>query len=376
MLVFPMKVNAYDASERRFVGGLMEKKDGKICFRKASDVPYDTEFYLAPGFIDMHVHLFDGYGIFGMHSGLFGHCWGVHVQSDAGSCGFDNIDGFYRYIMPTYRDVIIPKLWIHVNRFGLPSNHESIDFTTLRPELCARVCREHAEDVVGVKVRLNCDIPEKDCLVPLDKALEAAELAGLPLMVHISQGPPNCCDILPRLRKGDVVTHIFNGKKGSPWKEDGSPSDELLAAAERGVLFDVAHGYSSFNFKTCKGAFAHGFKDVSVSTDMHKRCFQGVPFTLTEVMTKVHACGLSFEETVRGVTSKPASMLRMDGWADFDKLCEHGTVFSYRENSEKKTFVDAFGNSEVPEKVFRAEAVIIRGEAEECRDVPPVVDLG
>lgn len=373
---FPIKVNAYDAQNRKFVGGVLQNIEDKIEFCKESDGPYDTDVYLAPGFIDMHVHLYDGYGIFGMHASQFSHNWGVHVLSDAGSCGFDNIDGFYRYIMPSYKDVVIPKLWIHINRFGLPSNHESIDFTTLVPQLAARTAMEHKEDVVGIKVRLNCDIPEKDCLVPLDRALEAAELAGLPLMVHISQGPPNGKDILPRLRKGDIVTHIFNGKTGSPWTEEGAPIDELWDAAERGVLFDVGHGYSSFNFETCKKAFAHGFKDVSISTDMHKKCFLGVPFTLTDVMSKVHACGLTLEETVRGVTSKPAGMLRLDGWADFDKLCEHGTIFTYRDNTEKHKFVDAFGNCEIPEKVFRAQAVLIDGRCEPCNDVPPEVDLG
>lgn len=372
---FPLKVNAYDAANRRFVGGVLKDEGGKIQFTAESDSPYETDTYLAPGFIDMHVHLFDGYGIFGMDATQFGHNWGVHVLSDAGSCGFDNIDGFYKYIMPVYRGRLIPKLWIHVNRFGLPSNHESIDFTTLEPKLAAKTALEHKEDVVGIKVRLNCDIPEKDCLVPLDRALEAAELAGLPLMVHVSQGPPDGKDILPRLRKGDIVTHIFNGKKGSPWKADGSPSDELLDAVERGVLFDVAHGYSSFNFQTCKAAVAHGFKDVSISTDMHKKCFLGVPFTLTDVMSKVHACGLSLEEVVWGVTSKPADMLGIQGWADFDKLCEHGTIFTYRDNADKHEFVDAFGNREIPDKVFRAQAVLLNGQCEMCNDVPPVVKI-
>ena len=136
-----LRVNAYEAANRRFVGGRLHT-GGQAYFEKLSDEPFDdTELFLSPGFIDMHVHLFDGYGIFGMHASLFGHRWGVHAMSDAGSCGFDNIDGFYKYIMPTYRGVTKPKLWIHVNRFGLPSNHESIDFSTLRPELAARAAR-------------------------------------------------------------------------------------------------------------------------------------------------------------------------------------------------------------------------------------------
>lgn len=361
----PVQINAYDAERRRFVGGVLKREGEGAVFCQESDQPYETDLYISPGFVDMHVHLYDGYGLFGMHASEFGHRWGVHMMSDCGSCGIDNFEGFCKYVLPTYDGVIIPKLWLHVCRFGLPSNHESIDFSMLVPKETAQLAKEHPELVVGIKVRLNCDIPEKDCLVPLDKALEAAELAELPLMVHISKGPPNCKDILPRLRKGDIVTHIFNGKPGSPWTEDGAPTKELLDAQERGVLFDVAHGFSSFNFNTCRAAVAHGFSDVSVSTDMHKRCFLGPPFTFADVMTKVHACGVPLEQIVYGVTRKPAEMLGVYDWATMENMKRHATVFSYQDNVEKKTFFDAFGNSAVPEKLFVPRAIVTNGKWEE-----------
>ncbi|PWM21379.1 MAG: amidohydrolase/deacetylase family metallohydrolase [Oscillospiraceae bacterium] len=358
---FPQKVNAYDPQNRRFIGGVLTQEEGRVVFCQQQDHPADTDLYIAPGFVDMHVHLFDGYGIFGMHASKFGHAWGVHVMSDAGSCGIDNIDAFCRYVLPTYQGIIIPKLWMNVCRFGLPSNHECIDFSMLAPQETASTALQYPGLVVGIKVRLNCDIPEKDCLVPLERALEAAELANMPLMVHISQGPPAGRDILPRLRKGDVVTHIFNGKPGSPWTEDGAPIPELLDAQERGVLFDVAHGYSSFNFQTCTRAIAHGFTDVSVSTDMHKRCLLGKPFTFTDVMTKVHACGLSLEKILYGVTRKPAEMLGMYDWATLENMKENATIFSYADNTAGREFFDAFGNSAIPEKVFTPKAVIVNG---------------
>ena len=358
-------VNAYDAQKRCFVGGMLKEENGHVFFSQESEKPYDTDLYISPGFVDMHVHLFDGYGIFGMHASKFGHPWGVHMMSDAGSCGIENIEAFCKYILPTYQGVTIPKLWMNICRFGLPSNHECIDFSMLAPEETAEAARKYPGLVVGIKVRLNCDIPEEDCLVPLEKALQAAELAEMPLMVHISKGPPNGKDILPRLRKGDIVTHIFNGKPGSPWTEDGAPSPELIDAQKRGVLFDIGHGYSSFNFKTCTAAVAHGFSDVSISTDMHKRCLLGPAFTFADVMSKANACGIPFEQVLYGATRKPAEMLGVYDWATMENMQKHATIFSYTDNADGKVFYDAFGNSAVPEKIFTPKAIITDGRWEE-----------
>lgn len=358
------KINAYDAQKRCFLGGVLKESGGQVAFVQESDRPYDVPLYIAPGFVDMHVHFFDGYGIFGMHASRFGHKWGVHVMSDAGSCGVENIEAFCQYILPTYQGVVFPKLWMNICRFGLPSNHECIDFSMLAPEETAEAALRYPGLVVGIKVRLNCDIPEEGCLVPLEKALQAAELARLPLMVHISQGPPDCRDILPRLRKGDIVTHIYNGKPGSPWTQEGAPSPELLDAQARGVLFDIAHGYSSFNFQTCAAAVAHGFSDVSISTDMHKRCFLGPPFTFADVMGKAHACGIPFEQVLYGVTRKPAEMLGMYDWATLENMRDHATVFAYTDNVQGKVFYDAFGNSVTPEKLFVPKAIVTGGRWE------------
>jgi dihydroorotase len=109
---------------------------------------------------------------------------------------------------------------------------------------------------------------------------------------------------------------------------------------------------------------------------MHKRCFVGKPFTFTDVMTKLYACGLTLDEIVYGATAKPAGILGFDGWTDFSALCKHGTLFSFRPNSEQREFFDGFGNMVIPEKVFRAEAVIVDGNICPCDDRPPVVDIG
>lgn len=366
---FPQMINAYDAYNRKFIGGYLQKKGEKVVFEKKSEKPYETSLYISPGFLDMHVHVFEGYGIYGMDANLFGHRWGVHCMADCGTCGTDNLQLFKNCILPKYKDVTKLKLWLNICRFGLPSNHETIDFTMLEPGPTAQCAIENSDMVIGIKVRMNNDVPERDCLVPLFRALEAAELANMPLMVHISAGPPYAKDILPHLRKGDVVTHIFNGKTGSPFNDDGSPIKELLEAQERGVLFDVAHGYSSFNLETCRKAIEQNFMDVTISTDKHKKCSLGAPFTFVDVMSKVHGCGMPLEKVLYGVTKKASDIMKFENWCTFENMEQNATIFSYVDNSDKTEFVDPFGNMIIPEKKFIANAVITNGlwkDIEEC----------
>ena len=72
---FPQRINAYDAFNRCFIGGTLKKQGERVFFVKNSEFPYDTSLYISPGFLDMHVHVFEGYGIFGMDPRQFGHSW-------------------------------------------------------------------------------------------------------------------------------------------------------------------------------------------------------------------------------------------------------------------------------------------------------------
>lgn len=360
-MVFPQEINAYDALERRVVGGYLTQEGNRIRFKKTSEVPLETSLYISPGFLDMHVHVFEGYGIFGMDPRLYGKVWGVHGMADCGTCGTDNLPLFKKCLLQEVEEETKLKLWLSISRFGLPSNHENFDFSALDPQTTAACAVENADLVIGIKVRINNDIKGPDALVPLHRALEAAELAQMPLMVHISAGPPEVKEILPHLRAKDVVTHIYNGKAGSPFNEDGSPIQELLDAQKRGVLFDLAHGYSSFNLETCRKALMHGFDDVTISTDKHKKCSLGAPFTFVDVMSKIHGCGLSLEKVLHGVTLKPAQIMGFDDWCTWENMERHATIFSYVPNVDKREFVDPFGNKIIPEKRFEVNAIISDG---------------
>ena len=83
--------------------------------------------------------------------------------------------------------------------------------------------------------------------------------------------------------------------------------EQVKAARERGVIFDVGHGCGSFSWKTAEKAFEHHFWPDTVSTDLHRYSVDE-PWlvTLPSVMSKMLLLGMSLYDVVAKTTSAPA----------------------------------------------------------------------
>ena len=112
----------------------------------------------------------------------------------------------------------------------------------MNPQLTARAAEANKPDVVAIKARLSREITGANDLEVLKRALEAAEISHLPLMVHVGDSYSPLPDILRQLRKGDVLTHCFTGRPHGPLDSNGKILPEMLECRERGVLFDVGDG--------------------------------------------------------------------------------------------------------------------------------------
>ena len=51
--------------------------------------------------------------------------------------------------------------------------------------------------------------------------VKLAEQSGTPVTVHIGSYPPDPNGIVEFLEKGDVVTHVYNGKTATLFQPDG-----------------------------------------------------------------------------------------------------------------------------------------------------------
>ncbi|MEV1176350.1 amidohydrolase/deacetylase family metallohydrolase [Nonomuraea sp. NPDC049784] len=304
------------------------------------------ELYIGPGWVDLHTHVYDGMTQISVPPDLVGLDSGVHVVADAGSAGQATIDGLVRYVIPAARTQV--RAWLNIGSHGLVHLRETADPSFIDVDATLAAIDRHREVVCGVKVRCSGAIVGAMGLQPLQLGRLVAREAGLPLLVHVGEAPPLIGDVLDLLGEGDVVTHCYHGKTGTPWHRDGTPTPPLARALDRGVQLDVGHGAASFSFAVAESAVAAGFRPHTISTDIHVRNINGPVHDLATTITKLLACGLPLNDAIKAVTDTPRRILRMDSpWLDDDGAIRHATIFRLAETTDR-TYVDAEGDHREP----------------------------
>jgi dihydroorotase len=261
---------------------------------------------VVPGLIDLHGHWYEGspYGI-DARANLRG---GVTTAVDAGTAGFSNFGEFRRHAIDPSPVRILA--FVHVAAAGLVTTvvGELEDLRYARPRETAAIAADHRDVVVGIKVRLGSGACGANVEAALDAALEAATLAGTPLMAHIAEGA-DVPAALARLRPGDVVTHAFTASGPGILGDDGRLLPEAHEARRRGIRFDVGHGCGSFSWATAAQALDEGFGPDSISTDLHRYSIERPVVDLPTTLSRYLALGLSLPEVVAASTVNPAAIL-------------------------------------------------------------------
>ncbi|HEY1281963.1 MAG TPA: amidohydrolase/deacetylase family metallohydrolase [Acidimicrobiales bacterium] len=264
---------------------------------------------VAPGFVDLHAHVY--VGVCPLTSPADPACRraGVTTVVSAGDAGAHTIDGFRRLVVE--RSLTRVLAFVHISTIGLAGwpVPEAAEPGYLDADAAARAAWRHADLVVGIKVRMSASITGYQGLLPLQRALEAAEQVGLPVMVHIGGAEAPLADLLGLLRPGDIVTHCFTGT-GHGLVDGDAVVDAAGPARERGVLFDVGHGAGSFDFTIAEAAAAAGFWPDVISTDLHSLSAAGTMVDLPTTMAKLLWLGMPLPDVLAAVTSRPAAAIR------------------------------------------------------------------
>jgi dihydroorotase len=322
--------------------------DGKFASLNEIDAEDKMEIdvegsYVSPGFIDMHVHIFEGKTTLGINADRVGIRQGVTTIVDAGSSGIDDFPTFKETIInPSQTEVLS---FINISRRGLCNGLTELadmnDLTAIK-ELQEILNKE--KSIVGLKARMSATVVKGNGIKPLEFARQLADEVNLPIMVHIGNAPPEITEILPILTKGDIVTHAFHGKKGGILTKDNGLIDYALEAIERGVLFDVGHGTSSFSFQTMKKYKERYHYPFSTSTDIYLGNYDKPVGSLMTTMSKLLAIGYSLEEIVASVTSRPKKALSLSEQGSFEQGTRADvTVFKIIEQNER--LVDSYGEA-------------------------------
>lgn len=268
---------------------------------------------VCPGLIDLHTHVYWGGTSLGVEAELLARTGGVTTFIDAGSAGPGNFHGFRRHVIERSPVRILPYLNVSFpGIFGFSRTvmvGESSDMRLLDPREAVRVAREHKDLVLGIKVRVGKSASGDSGIMPLDIALDVADETGLPVMAHLDAPPPARHEVVSRLRKGDILTHCFRPFPNAPVHADGKVRDEILAARQRGVIFDIGHGSGSFGFGTTRGMLAAGFLPDVISSDVHTLSIDGPAFDLLTTMSKFLCLGVDLPTVIKLGTSNPAAAI-------------------------------------------------------------------
>jgi dihydroorotase len=323
-----------------------------------------TGCLVTPGLVDLHSHVYWGGTSLGVDADRLAARGGTTTFVDAGSAGAGNFLGFRRHVMERSKVRIVA--YVNISFAGIFGFSKSVmvgecaDLALCNPREVVACVREHGEVIVGVKVRAGRIAGGNSGVAPLDIGLEAADKVGLPLMAHIDEPPPGRSEVLPRLRRGDVLTHCFRPFPNAPVFASGEVRPDMKLARERGVIFDIGHGMGSFDFEVARSMLREGLAPDVISSDLHLYCVDGPAFDILVCMSKLMALGMPLEDVLRAATSKPADVI---GRPELGRLTVGGPadVALLKLHSGRFTFVDSTGTRLVAEQRLVSEGIVAGG---------------
>lgn len=304
--------------------------------------------YVVPGLVDAHVHVYEGVSHYGIPPDPTCLAQGATTVLDAGSAGADTFKGFRKYIIEASETRVLAML--NISSMGMISEEvgelDDIKWADI-PKALATI-EANRDVILGVKVRLtrelNCS--EASGIRPLFLAREAADAAGLPLMVHPQDSWAESLDqVLGVLRKDDIMTHMYHGMRHGILEEDGSIKPCVLAARDRGVRFDLGHGQGSFDWKVCEQAMAQDFLPDTISSDLHAHNVHGPVFDLVTTVSKFLMLGMSLHDALVRVTVEPAKTVGMPGQVGTLRVGAEGDAVVLDPREGRFDFVDSLGVS-------------------------------
>lgn len=277
-----------------------------------------TGKYVVPGLIDMHAHVYSGGTYLSVDAESIAWKSGTTTFIDAGSAGAGNFEGLKRYVIQESPLHIFSLLNIsYAGIYGLGKTvavGECGNLELLNIQECFDTAAAHADIIKGVKVRAGHHSSDFNGLIPVDLALEAAEMLDLPLMTHIDLGPPGIDDVLNKLRPGDILTHCFRPFPNAAVRfRSGMIRDAVTKAREKGVYFDVGHGMGSMSFHVTRSLLEQGFWPDTISSDVSRFSVDGPSFDLLTTMSKFLCLGMEFGEVIKATTATPAKILGLNG---------------------------------------------------------------
>ena len=226
--------------------------------------------YVTPGLIDIHAHVFVNAHDMGGHTDQYCRRSGVTTLCDAGSAGSATFAGLRQVLDRDVRTRV--RAFVNLSAIGIVGTSRGGELSHkpyADPEGCARTIAENPDLAIGVKLRYGPGLVWEYTTEPVKMARRTAAIAGVPLMIHITNSPIPLPEIVAEMAPGDIVTHCYHGRaNGIMGPEKQFVLKEIVEAQRHGIIFDCAHGRNHFSFPMIEKALDQGFLPDTISTDL------------------------------------------------------------------------------------------------------------
>jgi dihydroorotase len=266
---------------------------------------------VVPGLIDIHTHA--GRDMAGPPMLLRD---GVTGWIDAGSAGADGVDAVVAIARASQQP---GRVLVNIGRNGILPEGDTKDLTLADVGAARAAIERHRDYVVGIKARLSETVVGKNDVEVLRRTQQVVEPLGLPVMIHMGQSPSSLRDLLPILKTGDIVTHLFAPPPNAIVDDNGRILPEVLAARRRGIVFDVGNGVRDhIRWDTVEQIMRAGFWPDTISTDWNVMSRTTGVVDFANCMSKLLGFGMSVSDVVAAATVNAART--------FDVFRDRGTL--------------------------------------------------
>jgi dihydroorotase len=342
-------------------GGKVAKVAANIPAAEAKRVANAQGYYVTPGLVDIHVHVYAGTGdkVLAGDSSVypdgFSFRTGVTTMVDVGTSGWRNFPDFRERVITRAKTRVFAML--NIVGGGMGKTPES-DTNDMNVEETIRVGKANKDLIVGIK---TAHYSHKDWIA-VERAVKAAEGLDVPVMVDFGSNHPERpigTLFTEKLRPGDLYTHCFSGLRDE--MVDGKLNAAMLQGRRRGILFDVGHGGGSFSWHVAHAAKAADFWPDSISTDLHTGSMNAGMKDMATTMSKMLILGMPLNKVIEASTWQAAKEIKHPELGHLTEGAEADvTVLSVDQG--RFGYIDSFGARKDGTQKITAQLTVRAGQ--------------
>ena len=320
-------------------------------------------YYVSPGWVDSHVHIFKEGTEPGFDADLNLIPMGITAAIDGGSSGAGNWPVFKRTVVDNSYLNIFYSVNVSTSGQITESYPENVDPNHFDEVAVRHIFESDPEHALGLKLRYGAEVVEPFGEIVLDKTIELAEKLHCAITLHVTNAASPMDRIVNKMRPGDVICHIYQGKQNTILDDNGKVKQAVWDARKRGVYFDSADARINHCYRVIYPAIAQGFYPDIISTDITKNgLFNNMLWGLPVVLSKWLNLGFPLIDVITACTFNPAKIHKLPWGIGTLKTGAKGNVTIFSVEDHPFHLKNRMGEEFDGKKMIMPQTTIVNGK--------------